>query len=130
LEAARRGDPLALPPRRALELTTVEAARALGLGETVGSLTPGKRADIVLVRTDRLNLAPVADPAVAIVHSAQPADVDTVIVDGRVLKRDGKLTAVDPGRIVAEAEQALRALCARAGFEAPWPAVVATGGTG
>lgn len=130
LEAARRGDPLALPPRRALELTTVEAARALGLGEAVGSLTPGKRADIVLVRTDRLNLAPVVDPAVAIVHSAQPADVDTVIVDGRVLKRDGKLTAVDPGRIVAEAEQALRALCARAGFEAPWPAVVATGGSG
>jgi 5-methylthioadenosine/S-adenosylhomocysteine deaminase len=119
LEAAGRGDPLALAPRRVLELTTIEAARALGLGDVVGSLAPGKRADFVLIRTDQPNLAPVVDPAVAVVHSAQPANVDTVMVDGRFLKRAGRLTAVDATTVVAEAEEALQALCARAGFELP-----------
>jgi len=119
LEGVRLADPEALSPRRALEMATIAGARALGLGDVTGSLTPGKRADVVLVRTDALNVAPVVDPAVAIVHAASPANVDTVIVDGRVLKRAGRLTAVDPVTIVAEAQAALRALCIRAGFSPP-----------
>lgn len=119
LEGVRRADPEALSPRRALEMATLAGARALGLEDVTGSLTPGKRADVVLIRTAALNLAPVVDPAVALVHAAGPANVDTVIVDGRVLKRHGHLTEVDSAEVVAEAEAALRRVCARAGFTPP-----------
>ncbi|WP_283133342.1 amidohydrolase family protein [Rhizohabitans arisaemae] len=111
-----RGDAEAVTPRDVLRIATLEGAKALGLGEVTGSLTPGKRADVVLIRTDRLNLAPVVDPAVAVVHSAQPENVDTVLVDGRALKRGGRLTTVDPEAVVADAERALAELCGRAGF--------------
>lgn len=117
LESARHGDACTLSPRDVLAIATIEGARALGLGETTGSLTPGKRADLILVRADAVNIAPVVDPAVAVVHSAQPANVDTVIVDGRVLKRDGGLAGVDLPGVVRDAEEALRALCARAGLD-------------
>lgn len=117
LEAVRREDARALPPRRALELNTIAGARALGLGDVTGSLTPGKRADLVLIGADALNLAPVADPARAVVHSAQPSNIDTVVVDGRVLKRDGRLTVVDTNEVVAEATDRLAALCRRAGLD-------------
>jgi cytosine/adenosine deaminase-related metal-dependent hydrolase len=113
LEAARKADAEALSPRRVLELATIEGARALGLDDVTGSLTPGKRADVIVVRTDHLNMAPVVDPAIAIVHAAQPANVDMVLVDGRILKRNGNLTAVDSVTVVAEAEAALQALCER-----------------
>jgi cytosine/adenosine deaminase-related metal-dependent hydrolase len=76
-----------------------------------------------VIRTDALNVAPAVDPAVAVVHAASPANVDTVIVDGRVLKRNGLLTAVDGAAVVAEAQARLRALCERAGFESPYPAM-------
>ncbi len=116
LENARLGDAQALSPRRALELAMIDGARALGLNGVTGSLSPGKRADFILVRTDRLSMTPVVDPAVALVHSAAPADVDTVVVDGRILKRQGRLTAIDPAVAVAEAQEALSDPCARAGF--------------
>ncbi|HXG40589.1 MAG TPA: amidohydrolase family protein [Candidatus Limnocylindrales bacterium] len=119
LEGVRHGDPTALSPRRALELATIEGARSLGLGETTGSLRPGKRADLIVVRTDALNVAPAVDPAIALVHAAAPANVDTVIVDGRILKRAGRLVAVDEAAVVAEAEAALLRVCERAGLEVP-----------
>jgi cytosine/adenosine deaminase-related metal-dependent hydrolase len=119
LEAVRNADAESLPPRRALEMATIEGARSLGLGDVTGSLTPGKRADVILVRLDTLNAAPAVDPVVAVVHSASPANVDTVVADGRVLKRDGRLTAADPREIVAGAERALRDVCERAGFDIP-----------
>jgi cytosine/adenosine deaminase-related metal-dependent hydrolase len=120
LEGVRNGDAESLPPRRVLELATIEGARSLGLGDVTGSLAPGKRADLILVRTDALNMAPAVDPAVAVVHAASPANVDTVIVDGRVLKRNGRLTAIDEAGVVSEAQARLRALCERAGFEAAY----------
>jgi cytosine/adenosine deaminase-related metal-dependent hydrolase len=118
LEGVRAADATSLTPRRALEMATIEGARSLGLGDITGSLTVGKRADLVLIRMDALNVAPVVDPTIALVHAASPANVDTVIVDGRILKRHGRLTAVDERVLVDEAETALGRLCERAGFDA------------
>jgi cytosine/adenosine deaminase-related metal-dependent hydrolase len=81
----------------------------------VGSLTPGKRADLILVRTTDLNMAPLGDPLQAIVRSAQPHNVDTVVVDGRILKRAGRMTAIDIDQVVREAAESLAATRARAG---------------
>lgn len=93
----------AMPIRRALEMATMGGARALGIADRVGSLTPGKRADIILVRTSDINMAPFTDPAHMIVQSANPSNVDTVVIDGRVLKSGGRLVGIDVPRIVREA---------------------------
>jgi cytosine/adenosine deaminase-related metal-dependent hydrolase len=117
LENARHDDALALTPRDVLRMATLDGARSLGLADVTGSLTPGKRADVVLVRRDRLNMAPTVDPAVAVVHSASPSNVDTVIVDGRTLVAGGRLAHVDAEEVVTEAEERLARLCERAGFQ-------------
>ena len=97
----------ALPARRVLEMATIDGANALGIGDEVGSLTPGKRADIILLRTRDLNMAPLTAPVRMAVQSAQPSNVDTVLVDGRILKRAGRLTSIDVDKVVDEAEEAM-----------------------
>jgi 5-methylthioadenosine/S-adenosylhomocysteine deaminase len=105
----------ALTFRRVLELATIEGARSLGLGDIAGSLTPGKRADIVAIRLDDLNMAPTGDVEAAIVRCATPANVDTVIVDGRVLKRRGELVAWDVQQVIRGASESALAVRRRAG---------------
>lgn len=97
----------AITAPRVLQMATIDGARALGLSDRIGSLTPGKRADLILVRADAVNMAPMTDPTRMIVQAAQPSNVDTVVVDGRILKRDGKLTAVDLKAVVAAARTTL-----------------------
>jgi 5-methylthioadenosine/S-adenosylhomocysteine deaminase len=119
-----RGTPTEkLPPvgfREVIEMATINGAKALGLGAVTGSLTVGKRADIILVRGNDINVAPVGDIETTIVQSATPANVDTVLVDGRILKRGGKLVAYDTERVVANAKaSALRIRTAAGGRLAP-----------
>jgi cytosine/adenosine deaminase-related metal-dependent hydrolase len=97
----------AITARRVLEMGTIDGARALGLGDRIGSLTPGKRADLILVRTGDINMAPMAEPTRMIVQAAQPANVDTVMVDGRILKRHGRLTTLDTAKIMREAAETI-----------------------
>lgn len=103
--------------KRLLQLATIDGAVDLGIAERTGSITPGKRADIILVRTADTNMAPAGDPYEAIVSFAMPANVDTVIVDGRVLRRAGMFTAFEHPQIVAQAREAAFALRAKA----KWP---------
>ena len=116
VENVRAEDEFKLPARRVLELGTIEGARSLGLADRVGSLRPGKRADLILVNTRDVNLGVFTDPAHMLVEAAQPFNVDTVVVDGRILKRRGRLTAVDSEQVVSEASSALTALRKRAGW--------------
>ena len=104
-----------LTARRALAMATIDAARGLGLADVTGSLTPGKRADLIMVRADALNTAPFTDAPNLVALAAQPSNVDTVVVDGRILKRGGRLTALDPREVVCEASAALERVLARAG---------------
>lgn len=104
-----------LDARRVLELATIESARGLGIDDETGSLTPGKRADVIMVRADEPNIAPFTFAPNMVVLAAQPSNVDTVLVDGRVLKRRGRLTALDTDRVVGEAAESLAAVLARAG---------------
>jgi 5-methylthioadenosine/S-adenosylhomocysteine deaminase len=101
--------------RRCIEMATINGARALGLEAVTGSLTPGKRADLIMLDTRDLNIAPVVDLESTIVRSATPANIDTVMVDGRILKRHRELVAFDVARVVQEAEQSSREVRARAG---------------
>ena len=80
----------------------------IGLDSQVGSLTPGKRADVILVSTRALNLAVLADdPAHMLVEAAQPANIDTVIVDGRMLKHGGAMVGVDVADVIRGARQSI-----------------------
>jgi len=92
-----------LSTRRALRMGTIDGARALGIDDKVGSLTPGKRADLIMIQTNVITMGMFTDPTRVVVEAAEPSNVDTVVVDGRILKRGGKLTALDPEQIVADA---------------------------
>jgi cytosine/adenosine deaminase-related metal-dependent hydrolase len=98
-----------------LEMATINGARALGWADRVGSIAPGKRADLVLVRATDLNIAPLGEVHSAIARAATVANVDTVICDGKVLKRGGRLVGIDVQQVAAEAEQSLAGLRSRAG---------------
>jgi cytosine/adenosine deaminase-related metal-dependent hydrolase len=89
----------------------------MGMDARIGSLAPGKRADLIMVNTRDINLAVPGDPAHMLVEAVQPANVDTVMVDGRILKRGGKLMAIDTARVASEASDALAALRKRAGWQ-------------
>lgn len=82
-----------LTARQMLEMATINGAHVAGVEDRTGSLTPGKRADLVLLDARQLNLAPVMDPVAAATLCADVSNVDTVLIDGVVRKRNGELTA-------------------------------------
>ncbi|MFI5067360.1 MAG: amidohydrolase family protein [Streptosporangiales bacterium] len=108
----------AMTARRALSLGTIEGARTPGLAGVTGSLTAGKRADVIVVAADGPNLGVLTDPAQLLVTAAQPADVRHVLADGRFLKRDGAITALDLAQVTADARAALARVTARAAARA------------
>ncbi|WAX94764.1 amidohydrolase family protein [Aminobacter sp. NyZ550] len=98
-------DPAYLPPGKTIEMATIDAARALGLEKELGSLEPGKKADIVLVDMRKPHLYPPVMPVTRIAHFANAADVDTVIVNGKVLMRGRKTDHLDADDILADAAE-------------------------
>lgn len=97
--ARRPGTPLA-EPRHMLEYVTVNAAQHLGMGDRLGRLKPGFLADVVLLQTGPYGMS-LGDPAAHVALQASAADVDTVIVGGRLKKRAGKLTDLEPAQAAA-----------------------------
>jgi 5-methylthioadenosine/S-adenosylhomocysteine deaminase len=106
-ENARAESEFKMTARKALELGTIESARSLAMDDRIGSLRPGKRADLIAISPNALNMAVVTDPAHLALEATGPENVDTVVVDGRILKRGGKLTALDTPKVIAEARAAL-----------------------
>jgi 5-methylthioadenosine/S-adenosylhomocysteine deaminase len=106
--------------REVIEMATLNGAKALGLGAVTGSLTVGKRADIILIRADDINVAPLGNIETTVVQSATPANVDSVLVDGRFIKRGGKLIGYDVERIDRQARaSSLRIRSAAGGVLSP-----------
>jgi cytosine/adenosine deaminase-related metal-dependent hydrolase len=102
-----------------LACATIDGAKANGLEATIGTLTPGKQADVIVLRTDRINVTPLNDPSTAVVTGMDTGNVDTVLIAGRVMKRHGELLHVDwPAvkRMVAESRDHV---LARSGFKPP-----------
>lgn len=104
LDNQRVPEPYSLPELRlssrdVLEFGTVEGARACGLADRIGTITPGKEADLIVLRADDLTIFPLNHPAGAVASAGHPGLVDTVLVAGRIVKRDGKLVGVDLDRL-------------------------------
>jgi len=87
-------------------LATTGGARVLGLAADLGAVAPGRKADLVMLRADSIFLRPLADPLNALVYAETGASVDTVLVDGRIVLEDGRVTGLDEARIYARAQDA------------------------
>lgn len=96
-------DPTVLPAREVLRMGTIGGARALHLDREIGSLEPGKRADIAIVRVDGLHQTPSYDVYSLLVYSTKASDVETVIVEGRVVMRAGRVLTIDERAVRAKA---------------------------
>jgi 5-methylthioadenosine/S-adenosylhomocysteine deaminase len=115
-------DNLRLTQTQCLEMATINGAKAMGIADRTGSLVPGKRADIIMLRATDINMMPFQNGHSAVLHSATTANVDTVIVDGRVLKFGGRILSVDVDAVRREAAESFYLLRQRAGGQwAPQP---------
>jgi cytosine/adenosine deaminase-related metal-dependent hydrolase len=128
LHARHFADDTVLPPWEVLEMATLGGARALGMEREIGSLEPGKRADVILVDWRKPHLWPPADPVQRLTRFANGADVATVIVAGRLLMRDRLVLCVDEDAVLTEAETAYATMLRRAGLAERYP-VLARGPT-
>jgi 5-methylthioadenosine/S-adenosylhomocysteine deaminase len=108
LAKVRGLDPTALPAREALALATRQGARVLGLEDQVGRLAPGLKADLVVIDLDQPHLTPMYDPYSHLVYAATGADVQTVVLDGRVLVEDRQLLALDLAETLGRARELAR----------------------
>ncbi|MDN3219643.1 amidohydrolase family protein [Pseudomonas nunensis] len=93
---------------------TINGAKAMGMDHLVGSLVPGKRADVVLINATHLNLMPVTDPVTSLVLAGHAANVDTVFIDGKLRKRGGVLVDVDMNKLVKDLAHSQQTLSGRA----------------
>ena len=99
------GDPTNAPAAAVLEMATLGGARALGMEDRIGSLEAGKRADLVVVGLDHPRVVPVYDPVSHLVYTAKGADVRQVVVEGRVLLDDGRVTTLREAEVIGEAQR-------------------------
>jgi len=112
IEQLRTGAPPTF--RRMLELATIDGAKALRLGDVTGSLTPGKSADLIMIRLGELNDTPMTSPDRLVMWSVQPANVDTVMVAGNIVKRGGALKIADARQVAVNASNSMKYLLERA----------------
>lgn len=118
--AGNEEEPVLLTSREVLEFATIEGARVCGIEERTGSLTPGKQADIVMIRCDHSNTYPIIDPVSTVVHQADTRNVDTVMVSGRILKREGRLVEADLRRARELAAASLEYLLEKTAIQPHW----------
>jgi 5-methylthioadenosine/S-adenosylhomocysteine deaminase len=129
LQSVRYGDPAAVPPHVALQMATINAARALGMAHAIGSLEVGKQADLVLFDRARPHLRMVRDPVTAFVRASRGADARLVVVGGRVVYEDGEYPTLPHAEaLMADARTRSRKVARAADFERlavpRWPQVV------
>jgi cytosine/adenosine deaminase-related metal-dependent hydrolase len=123
IHKAVTNNPLIVPAETVLEMATINGARALGLEQEIGSLEAGKKADLVVIDLNRLHTTPSPNPISSLVYAATGAEVDTVVVDGRIVVEHGQLLTMDENEVMEQAHQHAGALYRRAGIEIKptWP---------
>lgn len=114
-------DDSVLPPWQVLEMATIEGAKALNLADEIGSLQPGKRADVIIIDWAKPHLWPPVEPVQRLTRFANGADVASVVVAGKVLMRDRRVLSVDPAAVLREAAGAYETMIARAGLAERFP---------
>ena len=118
LHKYKHNDPTVFPAWKVLRMATIEAAESMGIAEQVGSLRPGKKADVILMDLHSPAMSPVLSGPVRnivpnIVYSASGSEVETVIIDGRVVVENYVLQTVDEVQEIAAANKAAERICQR-----------------
>ena len=114
IHKARTLRPLTMPAETVLEMATINGAKAIGLEKEIGSIEVGKKADLVLVDTNQLNLAPTYNPVSNIIYAANGFNVHTTIVNGQILVHEGQLLTLDEEKIIDTARERGQQLVERA----------------
>ena len=96
-------DPTVVPAETVLEMATINGAKAMGLEDQIGSLEIGKKADFILIDMDKPHLTPAPDPVSTIAYAAHGSDVDTVVIDGKIVMENRKVLSLDEKQIIEEA---------------------------
>ncbi len=124
LQKARVLDPLAMRVESVLEMATINGARALGMQKDLGSIEVGKKADLILVSLNRPHLTPTLNPISNLVYSAEGSDVETVIIDGKIVLEGRKVRTIQEEDVLREANKRAEGLLERAGLTVTsmWPA--------
>lgn len=115
---------MVMPSETVLEMATLNGAKAMGFGEEVGSIEAGKRADFIIINTDSPNLTPVWNPVASVVFASQGSDVDTVVIDGKIIMRSRKMQTMDEEAILEDVRRRYREVAKRAGIDdigPTWP---------
>ncbi|MCC6147686.1 MAG: amidohydrolase [Anaerolineaceae bacterium] len=113
-----------MPSETVLEMATINGARALGIEDQTGSIEVGKCADFIIINTDSPNLTPVWNPVSSVVFAAQGSDVDTVVIDGRIIMQGRKMLTMDEGAILEDVRKRYQEVAKRAnvsGIAPRWP---------
>ena len=105
LQKVATSDPTALSARAVVQMATIGGARALGMDKQIGSLEPGKKADVIIVSMSAARQTPMYDPLSHLVYVTRGDDVQTTIVNGKVLMRDRKVLTLDPAAVVRDAKR-------------------------
>jgi len=105
LHKVQSADPQVIPAATALEMATINGAKALGLETKIGSLEAGKKADVVVVSMSSARQTPLHDPISHLVYATRGDDVRTVVVNGKVLMRDRRLTTLNEAAVIAAARK-------------------------
>jgi cytosine/adenosine deaminase-related metal-dependent hydrolase len=123
LQKLGKADATVVTREQVLEAATIGGATALGLGDVIGSVEVGKRADLIVLRTDGPHWTPMLSFVSNVVYSASGADVDTVMIDGRIVMEGRRMLTLDEDEVLAEARERSAALVASTGVEipSPWP---------
>jgi len=121
----REDDPTVVPAETVIEMATINGARAMGIDKEVGSIEEGKKADFIVIDMDKSHLTPAPDPVSTIVYAAHGSDVDTVVVNGKILMRDRKVLVFDEEMVIENARTRYKKVAERAGLNIGprWPVI-------
>jgi cytosine/adenosine deaminase-related metal-dependent hydrolase len=125
LQKVRLLDPQVMDAETGLETATINGARALGIEREIGSIESGKKADLILVKLRAPHLVPTFDPISNLIYAAEGSDVETVLIDGKVVMQDRIVKTLHETTILQQARERARKLLEKAGIEAKskWPTI-------
>lgn len=106
-----------LPAAQLLKAATVDGAACAGLQDKIGSLTPGKQADLILINAGDINLYPSGNAFGTVVHATERSNIDTVVIGGRIVKQNGKVLGVDSARLREAIDESREYLFAASGYQ-------------
>jgi len=112
-----KNDPLALNAKAVVEMATIDGAKALHLEKEIGSLEPGKKADLIVIGLDEPNAVPMYDIYAQLAYALKGNNVETVIIGGRIVMRDRKLLTIDEAAVIAKAREYKKSVAASLGMQ-------------